>query len=68
MEISQATVFLEELRNFLKNQLSSLVPPRNTSFYHVENQATIETILLYRASNCKQTKEQGSEDYIWTHI
>ena len=31
---------------------------------YVENQA----ILLYRASKCKQTKEQGNEDCLWTHI
>ena len=34
---------------------------------YVENQAILELILLYRASKCKQTKEQGSEDYLWTH-
>ena len=35
---------------------------------YVENQAILEPILLYRASKCKQTKEQGSEDCLWTHI
>ena len=35
---------------------------------YVENQAILEPILLYRASKCKQTKEQGREDYLWTHI
>ena len=35
---------------------------------YVENQAILEPILLYRASKCKQTKEQDSEDCIWTHI
>ena len=35
---------------------------------YVENQAIIEPILLYRASKCKQTKEQASEDCLWTHI
>ena len=29
---------------------------------YVENQAIPEPILLYRASKCKQTKEQDSED------
>ena len=29
---------------------------------YVENQAILESILLYRASKCKQTKEQGAED------
>ena len=29
---------------------------------YVENQAILEPILLYWASKCKQTKEQGSED------
>ena len=35
---------------------------------YVENQAIVQPILLYRASNCKQTKEQGSKDCTWTHI
>ena len=35
---------------------------------YVENQAILEPTLLYRASKCKQTKEQGSEDCLWTHI
>ena len=35
---------------------------------YVVNQATLEPILLYRASKYKQTKEQGSEDCLWTHI
>ena len=35
---------------------------------YVENQAILEPILLYRVSKCKQTKEQGSEDCLWTHI
>ena len=35
---------------------------------YVENQAILEPILLYRASECKQTKEQVSEDCLWTHI
>ena len=35
---------------------------------YVENQAILEPILLYRASKCKQTKEQASEDCLWTHI
>ena len=35
---------------------------------YVENQAMLEPILLYRASKCKQTKEQGSEDCLWTNI
>ena len=35
---------------------------------YVETQAILEPILLYRASKCKQTKEQGSEDCLWTHI
>ena len=34
----------------------------------VENQAILESILLYRASKCKQTKEHGSKDYLRTHI
>ena len=29
---------------------------------YFENQAILEPILLYRASKCRQTKEQGSED------
>ena len=35
---------------------------------YVENQAILEPILLYWASKCKQTKEQGSQEYLWTHI
>ena len=35
---------------------------------YVENQAIPEPILLYRASKYRQTKEQGSEDCLWTHI
>ena len=35
---------------------------------YVENRAILETILLYRSSKCKQIKEQGSEDCLWTHI
>ena len=35
---------------------------------YVENQAILEHILLYRASKCKQTKEQGREDCLLTHI
>ena len=35
---------------------------------YVENQAILEPILLYRASKCKQTKEQDNEDCLWTHI
>ena len=35
---------------------------------YVENQAILAPILLYRASICKQTKEQGSEGCLWTHI
>ena len=35
---------------------------------YVENQAKIELIFLYRASKCKQTKKQDSEDCLRTHI
>ena len=35
---------------------------------YVENQAMLEPILLYLESKCKQTKQQGSEDCLWTHI
>ena len=35
---------------------------------YVKNQAILEPILLYWASKCKQTKEQGSKDCLWTHI
>ena len=35
---------------------------------YVENQARLEPILIYRASKYKQTKEQGSQDCLWTHI
>ena len=35
---------------------------------YVGNKAILEPILLYWASKCKQTKEQGSEDCLWTYI
>ena len=35
---------------------------------YVENQAILEPIVLYPASKCKETKEQGSEDCLWPHI
>ena len=35
---------------------------------YVENQAILESILLCRGSRSKQTKEQGSEDCLWTYI
>ena len=35
---------------------------------YVEKQAILEPILLYLAPKCKQTKEQGSEDCLWTYI
>ena len=35
---------------------------------YVENLEILLPILLYRASKCKQTKEQGSGDCLWTHI
>ena len=35
---------------------------------YVENQAILEPILLYRESKYKQTKEESSEDCLWTHM
>ena len=35
---------------------------------YVENQAILEPILLYRASKCKQTKEQGSKDSFFSFL
>ena len=35
---------------------------------YVENQAILQPILFYRASKCKQTKVQGSENCLWTHV
>ena len=35
---------------------------------YVENEAILEPILLYCVSKYKQTKEQGSEDCLWTYI
>ena len=35
-------------------------------FTYAENQVLLEPILLYRGSKCRQTKEQGSEDCLWT--
>ena len=31
-------------------------------------QAILERILFYRSSKCKQTKEQGSENCLWTQL
>ena len=42
---------------------AELAVPRS----YVENQAILEPI-LYRASKCKQTKEQVTKDCLWTHI
>ena len=49
-----------------RNRLSGSTGRTGRSY--VENQAILEPILLYRASKCKQTKEQGSEDRLWAHI
>ena len=35
---------------------------------YVDNQVIPEPILLYWTSKCKLTKEQGSEDCLWSHI
>ena len=35
---------------------------------YVENQAILEPILLYGESKYKQTKEESSEDCLWTHM
>ena len=53
-----------------KKQKESLEARAEVAVLHtyVENQAILEPILLYWASKCKQTKEQGSEDCLWTHI
>ena len=50
----------------LHQEIDSLQTPAKLAI--VENQAILEPILLYRTSKCKQTKEQGSEDCLWTHI
>ena len=50
-----------------KDSLETRAEPTVLCVY-VKNQAILEPILLYRASKCKQTKEQGSEDCLWTHI
>ena len=50
-----------------KDSLETRAKPAVLCVY-VENQAIIEPILLYRVSKCKQTKEQGCEDCLWTHI
>ena len=34
----------------------------------IRNQVILGLILLYRASTCKQAKEKGSKDCLWTHI
>ena len=35
---------------------------------YVESIAILEPILLYWALKCKQTKEQGSEAFLWSYI
>ena len=50
-----------------KDNLKTRAQPAVLCIY-VENQAVLDPILLYHASKCKQTKEQGSEDCLWTHI
>ena len=50
-----------------KDSLKTRAEPAVLRTY-VENQAILEPTLLYRLSKCKQTKEQGSEDYLWTYI
>ena len=48
--------------NSLETRIELAVPRT-----YIENQAILEPI-LYRASKCKQTKEQDSKDCLWTHI
>ena len=61
---------LPEKRHGHKKQKDSLETRAKLAVLHtyVENQATLEPILLYWAPKCKQTKEQGSKDCLWTHI
>ena len=53
--------------NKRKNSLETRVELAVLCTY-AENQVMLEPVLLYRTSKCKQTKEQGSEDCLWTHI
>ena len=50
-----------------KDSLETWAEPAVLCIY-IENQDILEPILLYHASKCKQTKEQGSKDCLWAHI
>ena len=50
-----------------KDSLKTRARPAVLCIYN-ENQAILEPIRLYRLSKFKQTKEQASEDCLWTHI
>ena len=65
-----ACVVVHHLKHSHKKQKDSLETRTELAVLrtYVENQAILEPILLYRASKCKQTKEQGSVDCLWTHI
>ena len=51
-----------------KDSLETQAEPAVLRRSYVENQVILEPIPLYCASRCKQTKERGSEDCLWTHI
>ena len=58
-------IYLQHSHKKRKDSLETRTEPAILCVY-VENQAILEPILLYRASKCKQTKEQGNEDCLWT--
>ena len=51
-----------------KDILETRAQPAIICVFYVENQAILQPILLYRTSKWKQTKEQDSDDCLWTHI
>ena len=65
-----ACVVVHHLKHSHKKQKDSLETRTELAVLrtYVENQAILEPILLYRASKCKETKEQGSEDCLRTHF
>ena len=70
LEVLKYSEYLVPLYHSHKERKDSLEPRAELAVLctYVENQVILEPILVYRTSKCKQTKEHGSEDYLWTHI
>ena len=59
MDSLETRAELAVLRSYVENQ--AILEPRMLK-------SLLEPILLYRVQKCKQTKEHGREDCLWTHI